>query len=114
MFDSLIDNFKKDEFSCHSKMLVKNFKTALKNALGIDVRVYIKNSNFPAKEDVTLASTRSDDFKGSAEEVSFKLSNTVQEVEGLFKSKMGIKIQILDKNNQLANNDMTIGALKRS
>ncbi|MBL0266692.1 MAG: hypothetical protein IPQ05_23265 [Leptospiraceae bacterium] len=114
ILDSFTDRFKGGEFSCHPKMLVKNFRAAIKEELGIDVSVYIKNSNSKAKDDVTLASTKPDDFKGMGEDVKMKLSEKVGDVEKKFKEKMGVKIQILDKDGKLADNDLTLGELRRS
>jgi len=95
-------------------MLVQNFRKAIKEELGIDVAVYIKNSNAKAKDDVTLASSKPDDFKGMGVDVKMRLSEKVGDVERKFKEKMGVKIQILNKDGSLADNELTLGELKRS
>lgn len=114
ILNDFTDKFKGSEFSCHPKMLVKNFRKVVKDELGIDVAVYIKNSNAKAKDDVTLASTKTDDFKGMGEEVKIKLSEKVGDVEKKIKEKMGVKIQILNKDGSLADNDLTLGQLRRT
>jgi hypothetical protein len=48
------------------------------------------------------------------EDVKMKLSEKVGDVEKKFKEKMGVKIQILDKDGKLADNDLTLGELRRS
>ena len=67
----LLDHFRGGELECGPNMKVKNFKKAFKEELGVEVKVYIKNSNSIAKDDVTLGSTKADDFRGKGEEVKF-------------------------------------------
>ena len=109
----LLDHFRGGELECGPNMKVKNFKKAFKEELGVEVKVYIKNSNAIAKDDVTLGSTKADEFKGKGEEVKFKLAKKVGEVEDMFKDKMGVKIQICNADGSLAKNDITLGDLKR-
>ncbi len=114
MFGKLTDHFKGGDMECGPNMKVGNFKKNFKKETGLNVRVYMKGSNVPAKDDQTLGSTKSDDFKGKGEKVKFKLANKVGEVEKAFKAKMGVKIQIEDLSGKIAGIDnKTLGDVTR-
>jgi len=110
----ILDHFKGGELDCGPGMHVKTFKKAFKKEVGVDVKVYVKNSHTVAKDNATLGSTKTDEFKGKGEEVKFKLAHKVGDVEKMFKKKMGVQIQILNKKGGLAENSMKLGDLKRS
>lgn len=90
------------------RMLVKSFKAQFKETFGIGVRLY--NGARFADDDATLASIRKGDAKGGEVEIHGNLK--VGNAEKLVLDNFGIKIQIEDKEGNLADNDATLGSLK--
>ena len=109
----LFDAFRKSELSCAPQTKVGAFQKKFQESFGVGVRVYVKTSNRPASEDRTLASTKEDGFKGEGNEVAIRWNMRVGDVEAEFKDKMGVKIQVLSFDGSLANNDLTLGDLRR-
>lgn len=108
-----LDKFRGKEASFAPQTKVKSFVRSFSESFGVDVRVYVKTSNVPAKEDRTLASVRPDGFSGAPKTVSCKMSDKVGEVEKRFMKEMGVKIQILNSDGSLCEDSLTLGELKR-
>ena len=60
-----------------------------------------------------MASVRPDSFKGSPSDVSCKMSDKVGNVEARFMKDMGVKIQVLNSDGSLCDDDKTLGELQR-
>lgn len=90
------------------RMLVKSFKAQFKETFGIGVRLY--NGSRFADDEATLASIRKGDAKGGDVEIHGNLK--VGNAEKLILENFGIKIQIEDKEGNLADNNHTLGSLK--
>jgi len=107
------DKFRGREASFKPQTKVKNFIKNFEENFGVGVKVYVKTSNVPAKGDRTLASVRPDSFKGSPSDVSCKMSDKVGNVEARFMKDMGVKIQVLNSDGSLCDDDKTLGELQR-
>jgi hypothetical protein len=93
----------------HGKMLVKNFQSAFLEEFGVTVRVYhgVKFADGGA----TLASVRMKDHEGG-KSCSLHGNMKVKTAEDAVKDALGIKIQIEDRNGELADNSVTLGSLR--
>jgi len=111
MFKKMMDNFKSVEFEVKANMKVKYVKRNFEEAFGVPIRIY-HGSKF-ADEDITLSKIRHNDIKGAAD-MKIKMSSKVGDAEKLFLEKLGVKVQICDKNGELADNNVTIGELARA
>ncbi len=89
---------------------VKSLKEAFKKEFGVSIRVY--NGKKFADDDATLASIRAEGASGGGD---FEVhGNTkVGNVEKQFKSDLGITIQIENAAGALADNNVTLGSLKK-
>lgn len=91
------------------RMKVKTLKDEFKKAFGVGIRLY--NGVKFADDDATLASIRKGDAKGGDVEIHGNLK--VGNAEKLILDNFGIKNQIEDKTGELADNNVTLGSLKK-
>ncbi len=110
MFNKIIDNFKSKEVEIKPQMYVGKLKKTFEETFGFPIRVY--NGKKFAADDVTLASIRKNEIKGSSNS-KIKMSMKVIEVEDLFLKDLGVIVQICNKDGSLADNNMTLGDLSR-
>ena len=108
-----LDKFRKSDVSFAPQSKVKKFANDFSEHFGVQVKVYVKTSNVPAKESQTLASVRPINFDGKPQNVVVKMSQKVGDVEKSFMRLMGVKIQILNADGSLADDHITLGELKR-
>ena len=117
LFNKLTDHFKNAEFSVAPnkklKTISKDFKTAFNLSL-----VFYKGPKI-AEGDLTLAAlnkkTSKDVNTSSNQDLKIKASMKVGQVEDLFESTFGIKVQIKDSAaKSLIDNDFTIGDASRA
>lgn len=92
------------------RMTVKRLKEEFKKEFGVSVRVY-KGRQF-ADDSVTLASIRAEGAPAKGE-FEVRGNTKVGNVEKQFKDQMGITIQIEDASGALADNNVTLGSLKK-
>lgn len=114
ILQNFLDKFRKSDVSFAPQAKVKKFVNDFSEHFGVQVKVYVKTSNVPAKESQTLASVRPTNFDGKPQSVVVKMSQKVGEVEKLFMRLMGVKIQILNADGSLADDNRTLGELKRT
>lgn len=94
----------------NGKLLVSSLKTRFKDAFGVEIRVY--NGVKFAAEDATLASVRVEG-KGGGKEFSVHGNTKVGNVEKAFLENVGVRIQIENADGGLADNEVTVGSLRR-
>ncbi len=92
------------------RMTVAKFKEAFKEEFGVGVRVY-HGVNF-AKESATLASIRSGEPAKKSADFEIHSFNKVGKSEKAFMEAFAVKIQIEDKNGDLADDKATLASLK--
>ncbi len=97
------------EIKVSGRMKVGTLKKEFKNEFSVAIRVY-SGKKF-ADDDATLASIRAKDAKGG--DVKLVGQTKIGNVEKAFKEKMGITIQIEDKDGSLADNGVTLGSLAK-
>jgi len=87
---------------------VSNFKAQFKKEFGVGIRVYKGRHRAP---DVAMKSLTDKGSRGG--DIDFGGGTHVKNVEKAFKEEMGIKVQVEDKNGDLADNNATLASLKR-
>ena len=92
------------------RMKVDTFKDNFKETFGVSIRIY-KGSRF-ADGSVTLSSIRAESAKGGKIEINGRTH--VKNVEKMFEEEMGIKVQIENKDCELAENNVSLSSLKDS
>jgi len=116
IFSGITDHFKNSEFSVAPnkklKTLSKDFKTAFNLSL-----VFYKG-NMIADESLTLAALNKKTSKNvdtsSKVDLKIKASMKVGDVEDLFETSFGVKVQIKDKSGKnLIDNNLTLGKASR-
>jgi len=89
---------------------VKSIKGRFKNDIGVDIEIYDQEGS-PAPDDVTLGSIRRKSPKST--ELKIVGQSKVKTVETYFEDNYGIKVDILNPDGSLADNDVTLGETKR-
>ena len=92
------------EVNVNGRMKVKTLKKDFNDIFSAGIRVY-KGQKF-ADDDATLASIRAKDAKGG--DIRIHGRTLVKNVEKMFKEEMGIKIQIENKDGELADNSLSL------
>jgi hypothetical protein len=89
---------------------VSTVKKTVRSSLGVDIKIY-DTTGVEASENSTLGSIRT---KAPEEvEIRFAGQALVENVEKLFFSNFGIKVQILDSDGGKADGEMTLAAVRR-
>lgn len=91
------------------QMKVGTFKKQFEENFGIKVRVY--NGKIFASDEATIASIRKEGNKKGT--LSIVGQSKVGTVEANFKDLFGISIQVEGPDGNLADNDVTLGSLRR-
>ena len=111
----LTDNFKSADMSISGNMKVGSLQNEFKSNFGLYLRVY-KGNRF-ANPDITLAKlnkSTSAKIDTTAEGISVKASMKAGDVESMFKSEFGLKIQIAELHNRhLVGDNFTLGENSR-
>ncbi len=116
-FKGITDHFNKSEFTIARNKKLKTISQDFKKSFGLSLVFY--KGNMIAEDDLTLAALD----KKTTKEVStdtklnlkIKASMKVGEVEDLFESTFGVKVQIKDASAKtLIDNDLTLGKASRS
>ena len=89
---------------------VKSIKARFKKDIGVDIEIYDQKGN-PAPDDVTLGSIRTKSPKST--ELKIVGQSKVKTVETYFENNYGVKIDILNPDGGLTDNDATLGETKR-
>ncbi len=90
------------------RMKVDTFKNNFKEKFGVSIRIY-KGPRF-ADGSLTLSSIRSESAKGGTIEINGRTH--VKNVEKMFEEEMGIKVQVENKDGELADNNVSLSSLK--
>ncbi len=102
----IMDNFKAADFDITPSMKVKSLQTEFKKNFGVTLRVY--NGVKFADGDKTLGSFKSTNTNAAGFKIKAKM--TVDQVEDLFSSNFGLKVQVADKDDShLLPNSITLG-----
>lgn len=110
LLGKIMDNFKAADFDITGQMKVKTLQKEFKENFGVTLRIY--NGVKFADPGKTLGSFK--DSKTTVPGFKVKASMLVDQVEKLFKSNFGIKVQIADKSDShLVPNKITIGRAAR-
>ena len=99
------------ELKVSGRMKVGTLKKNFKKAFGVEIRVYKSSSakgRF-ADDDATLSSIRGEGAKGG--DISIHGAKLVKNIEKDFKDKMGIGIQIEDKDGGLADDNLSLSKI---
>lgn len=94
----------------NGRLTVAKFKKMFKDEFGVGVRVY-NGVNF-AKEDATLASIRKGEPAKKSDDFEFHAFTKVGNAEKEFKDVFAVKIQIENKEGELADDKATLASLK--
>jgi hypothetical protein len=89
---------------------VKSIKALFKKDIGVNIEIYDQEGN-PAPDDVTLGSIRTKSPKST--EVKIVGQSKVKTVEKYFENNYGVKVDILNPDGSLADNEATLGDTKR-
>jgi len=116
IFNNIIDSFNSSEFSVAGNKKLKTISKEFKNSFELTLVFY--KGNMIAEGDLTLAKlnqkTSMEVDTTSDEEIKIKGNMKVKEVEKLFKSTFGTKVQVKDKSGKhLINDDLTLGDARR-
>ena len=115
IFNKIMDNFKKAEFTVAPNKKLKTLSSDFKNAFGVSL-VFYKGKQI-ADGDLTLAGLNnktSKDVKSTADGLKIKASMKVGDAEKLFDQQFGVTVQIKDaEGKKLVPNEITIGQAAR-
>jgi len=89
---------------------IRTVKNQFREALGVNIEIYDQSGN-TAPENVTLGSIRTK--KPTAVEINVVGQTLVKNVEAFFKDNYGVKIDILAADGTLADNNVTLGSVRR-
>lgn len=90
---------------------VKTVKRQVRDAVGVDIEIYDQEGN-PAPDDVTLGSIRKK--RPDSTEIQIVGQTLVKNVEAFFFENYGVQIDILAGDGTLADNEITLGAVRRT
>lgn len=90
---------------------VGTIKTRFRETVGVDIQIY-DQSGEPAADESTLGSIRTK--RPTSVEVTIRGQTLVKNVEAFFEDNYGVKIDILASDGSLADNDVTLGSVRRS
>lgn len=94
----------------NGRTTVGKFKSMFKDEFGVGVRVY-HGVNF-AKDNATLASIRAGEPKKKSDDFEIHAFTKVGNAEKAFKDAFAVKIQIENKEGELADDKATLASLK--
>ena len=89
---------------------VGTIKEKFREAMGVDLQIY-DQSGEPAPDNVTFGSIRSK--SPTSVEVTIAGQTLVKNVEAFFEDNYGVKIDILNEDGSLADNEFTLGSIRR-
>ena len=117
IFNNIVDSFNKNEFSVSGNKKLKTISKEFKNSFGLSLVFY--KGNMIADSNITLAKLNSkttlDVKTTSDEELNIKGNMKVKEVEKIFKSTFGTKVQIKDSTGKhLVDDNSTLGDARRA
>lgn len=90
---------------------VKTVKRQFRDVVGVDIEIYDQEGN-PAPDDVTLGSIRKK--RPDSTEIQIVGQTLVKNVEAFFFENYGVQIDILAGDGTLADNEITLGAVRRT
>lgn len=115
IINNLLDNFKNAEFTVAPQKKLKSISSDFKKSFGLTL-VFYKGMKI-ADGDLTLAALNkktTKDVKTSADGMKIKASMKVGEVEKLFDTYFGLKVQIKDSTgSKLVPDGITVGQAAR-
>jgi hypothetical protein len=116
LFNSILDHFNNAEFSIAPNKKLKTISKDFKSSFNLSLVFY--KGNMIADGDLTLAALNKKTEKivntTSKEDVKIKGSMNVRDVEDLFESTYGVKVQIKDRTaKKLIDNKLTLGKASR-
>jgi len=116
LLNNIKDRFKNAEFSVAPNKKLKSISRDFKSSF--DLALVFYKGNMIAEGDLTLAALNKKTVKtvdtSSKADLKIKASMKVGEVEDLFESTFGVKVQIKDKTaKNLIDNDLTLGNAAR-
>ncbi len=89
---------------------VKTIKGIFRKKMGVDIEIYDQEGN-PAPDDVSLGSIRTQSPKST--ELKIVGNSKVRTVEKYFEDNYGVKVDILNPDGVLSDNDATLGDIRR-
>ncbi|MBK5940788.1 hypothetical protein [Halochromatium roseum] len=90
---------------------VGTIKARFREVVGVNIQIY-DQSGEPAADESTLGSIRTK--RSTSLEVTILGQTLVKNVEAFFEDNYGVKIDILAADGSLADNDVTLGSVRRS
>ena len=90
---------------------ISTVKALFRETVGVDIQIYDQDGN-PADETATLGSIRTKSPQST--EMNVVGQTLVKNVEKFFEENYGVKIDILNADGTLADNESTLGTIRRS
>ena len=117
IFNNIVDSFNKSDFSVSGNKKLKTISKEFKNCFELSLIFY--KGNMIADGDLTLAKLNSKTTlkvkTTSDDELIIKANMKVKEVEKIFKSTFGTKVQVKDSTGKyLVDDNSTLGDARRA